>query len=473
MNLDTIKNVYFIGIGGIGMSALALYFLDNKKTVSGYDRTSSDITKSLEEAGINIHYQDDIDLIPQEVITGKADSLIIYTPAIPTDHLELNYFLSREYLVRKRAKILGEITRDKFTIAVGGTHGKTTTAAMITHMLSTAKIDCYALLGGIPVNYGTNYIKPKHKPSDIFIVEADEFDRSFLQLSPNITVITSTDADHLDVYENHENLKSSYNEFLQNIKYNGIYIHEKNVDLLEPKQLKSAITYGFDSSFPYYAKNISIKNGFYIVDIVTPFFEINDVKLGIPGEHNILNALAALSVCTEMVHDSDVLKSALESFQGVKRRFEFIIHTPNLIFIDDYAHHPTEISAAIQTAKKLFPDKKVTGIFQPHLFSRTQDFADLFAKELSQLDKVALLEVYPARELPIKGINSYTIFEKISICDKFITTARCLLGHLRFDDSEVFLTLGAGDIDRLIEPIKEILLNKDSKRTWENAPLAE
>jgi len=296
MNLDTINNIYFIGIGGIGMSALARYFIDNNKTVSGYDRTASVITKSLEEAGINIHYEDDIDLIPQDVITGKADSLIIYTPAIPTDHSELNYFLNREFLVRKRAKILGEITKDKFTIAIGGTHGKTTTAAMITHMLTCAKIDCYALLGGIPVNYGTNYIKPKHEPSDIFVVEADEFDRSFLQLSPNITVITSTDADHLDVYENHENLESSYNEFLGNIKYNGIYIHEKNVNLLEPKHLKESITYGLDPSLPYHAKNIGIKDGTFILDIVTPLFEIKDIKLGVPGEHNILNALAALSV---------------------------------------------------------------------------------------------------------------------------------------------------------------------------------
>jgi UDP-N-acetylmuramate--alanine ligase len=460
MNLDTIKNVYFIGIGGIGMSALALYFLDIKKNVSGYDRTPSDITKSLEEAGVNIHYEDDIDLVPHDVITGKADTLIIYTPAIPTDHLELNYFLNREFLVRKRAKVLGEITKDKFTIAVGGTHGKTTTATMITHILSEAQIDCYALLGGIPVNYGTNYIKPKHKVSDIFVVEADEFDRSFLQLTPNITVITSTDADHLDVYENHENLKNSYNEFLQNIQYNGIYIHEKNVDLPEPKHLKTSISYGFDPSLPYHAKNISIKDGVYIVDIVTPLFEIKDIKLGVPGEHNILNALAALSVCTEMIHNAEVLKSALESFKGVKRRFEFIINKPNLIFIDDYAHHPTEINAAISTAKKLFPGKKITGIFQPHLFSRTQDFADMFAKVLSQLDKVVLLEIYPARELPIKGITSYSIYEKILICDKVITTSKCLLAHLKFDEDEVFLTLGAGDIDRLIEPIKEVLLNK-------------
>lgn len=460
MNLDTIKNVYLIGIGGIGMSALALYFKDNKKTVSGYDRTCSDITKSLEEAGINIHYDDDIDLIPQEVLTGKTDSLIIYTPAIPTEHSELNYFLNREFLVRKRAKVLGEITKDKYTIAVAGTHGKTTTAAMITHILATAKIDFYALLGGISVNYGSNYIKPKYKESDIFIVEADEFDRSFLQLSPNITVITSTDADHLDVYENHENLKDSYAEFLQNIKYNGTYIHEKNIDLIEPTHLKESIAYGLDPSLPYHAKNISIKNGTYIIDIVTPFFEINDVCFGVPGEHNILNALAALSVCTEMVHNPEIIKTALESFKGVKRRFEFIINQPNLVFIDDYAHHPTEINAAILTAKKLFPDKKISGIFQPHLYSRTQDFAELFAKALSQLDKVALLEIYPARELPIKGISSYSIFELMPISDKFITTARCLLDHIKFDDSEVYLTLGAGDIDRLVNPIKEILLNK-------------
>ena len=460
MNLDTIKNVYFIGIGGIGMSALALYFLDNKKSVSGYDRSNSDITRYLEHEGINIHYDDDIDLIPKEVLTGKADSLIVYTPAIPEDHSELNYFLSQEFFVRKRAKVLGEITKDKFTIAVGGTHGKTTTTAMISHMLIYAKIDCYAFLGGIPVNYGTNYLKPKNKQTDIFIVEADEFDRSFLQLTPNITVINSTDADHLDVYKNHENLENSYNEFLQNIKYNGTYIHEKNVNLIEPKHLKSSITYGLDPSFAYHAKNISVKNGTYIIDIVTPFFEINDVRMGIPGEHNILNALAALSVCTEMIHDANILKSALESFQGVKRRFEFIINKPNLILIDDYAHHPTEINAAIQTARKLFPDKKITGIFQPHLFSRTQDFAEEFAKVLSQLDKIALLEIYPARELPIKGITAYSIYEKITICDKFITTSRCLLGHLQFDTNEVFLTLGAGDIDRLVDPIKEVLLNK-------------
>jgi UDP-N-acetylmuramate--alanine ligase len=460
MNLEIIKNVYLIGIGGIGMSALALYFMDKKKSVSGYDRTPSDITKSLEESGINIHYEDDIDLIPQEVITGKADSLIIYTPAIPTDHTELNYFLNREFLVRKRAKVLGEITKDQFTIAVGGTHGKTTTAAMITHILTTAKIDCYALLGGIPVNYGTNYIKPKHKSSDIFIVEADEFDRSFLQLSPNTTVITSTDADHLDVYENHENLENSYNEFLQNIKYNGIYIHEKNVNLLQPTHLNSAITYGFDTTLPYHAKNIRIENGNYFFDIVTPFFDINEIKFGVPGEHNILNALAALSVCTEMIHDAAILKTALETFHGVKRRFEFIIRKPSLIFIDDYAHHPTELNAAIETAKKLFPDKKVTGIFQPHLFSRTQDFADDFARVLSKLDKVVLLEIYPARELPIKGISSYTIFEKIQICEKYITTSKCLNSLLKYDTNEVYLTLGAGDIDRLIEPITELLLSK-------------
>jgi UDP-N-acetylmuramate--alanine ligase len=384
----------------------------------------------------------------------------VYTPAIPADHTELNYFLNREFVVRKRAKLLGEITKDKFTIAVGGTHGKTTTAAMITHMLKVAGIDCTALLGGISVNYGSNYIKSLKSESEIFVVEADEFDESFLQLNPDICLITSTEPDHLDVYNNHENLKNAYNKFLQNIKYNGKLVHEYRVDLIIPSHLKSTVQYGFGPRADYSAFNIRVEKSNFIFDAKTPYFEMKDLHPGIVGDHNILNALGALSVCTEMIHDPKVLKSAIESFAGVKRRFEFVIKQPNLVLVDDYAHHPTEINAALQTLKKLYPEKRITGIFQPHLYSRTLDFTDDFAHVLGVLDRIILLDIYPARELPIKGVSSYNIWEKIPICEKYLTTSKCLHTLLKNDENEVFITLGAGDIDRMVMPICNYLLDR-------------
>ncbi len=459
MNFDKIHSVYFVGIGGIGMSSLARYFMDIGKKVYGYDKTPSPITESLENDGIFIHFEDDPKFIPEQI--NRQNSLIVYTPAIPKENACLNYFKDNNFLIKKRSQLLGDITKDKFTIAVAGTHGKTSTASIIAHLLKNSGIDCYGFIGGICVNYNSNYISPDNKNSKIFVVEADEYDRSFLELSPDVAIITSVDPDHLDIYDNEENLKSGYNDFAKKLKNNAVLSLSSTIkSITKPEQAKTLYSYGLESSNDFYASNIKIINSDYHFDIHTPKGEIKNVNLKVAGEHNVLNTLAAISAVYKIIEDRNKIKEAISTYQGVKRRFEYIIKSKGLVFIDDYAHHPSELKAIITSVKNIFPDKKITGIFQPHLFSRTRDFADAFAKNLSLLDKVILLDIYPAREKPIKAVNSELILNKIEIKNKELLSKTELLEVMKSEENDVVLTLGAGDIDRVVEPLKEILLQR-------------
>ncbi|MBL6962705.1 MAG: UDP-N-acetylmuramate--L-alanine ligase [Bacteroidetes bacterium] len=460
MNLKQYKQVYFIGIGGIGMSALARYFIDLGLVVSGYDKTPSDITQSLEKEGIPIHYSDDVDLIPATFLEKQKSRLVVFTPAIPAEHKELNYFKEKGYTVCKRAEILGLISQNKFTIAVAGTHGKTTTAWMIAHLLKSCKIDCYALLGGISSNYHTNYLSAEDPACNLMVVEADEFDRSFLSLKPNIAIITSIDPDHLDIYGNYSELLKGFQEFSNGIKPNGKLIKSDTAIKINPGKLKNINTYGLGGNYDFNGINIRVSEGIYLFDILSRVAFIEDIKLQVAGRHNILNAIAAYAVVNEFIQDNEKIKAAFESFKGVKRRFEFIIKKPDCIFVDDYAHHPGELLFTIQTLQELFPGKPITGVFQPHLYSRTRDLLKDFAKVLSELDHIILLDIYPAREIPIDGINSELLLSIINTDSKCVASKDQLLQLLSEDENEIFVTLGAGDIDRLVEPIKQILLKR-------------
>ena len=460
MNIDGYKYYHFLGIGGIGMSALARYFKYQGKEVSGYDKTPTELTRTLEKEGIIIHYEDNSDQIPEVVKSDAENSLIIYTPAIPAGNECLLYFQENYYNLLKRAKVLGEITKGKDTIAVGGTHGKTSTTAMISHILFTAGIECYALLGGISTNYKTNFIFPKDKDNDIFVVEADEYDQSFLDLSPEIVIITSTDADHLDIYGNAENVLASYQEFVLRLKRHGTYIFCEDVKLYPSDRTSPKTGYGFSESNMVYAKNVKIVDGRYQFDLVSPLDKINGIRMNVPGEHNILNALAAFTAAKKMGIKAEDFTKAMRTFTGVKRRFEYIINTDEQVFIDDYAHHPQELNATIATLRKLYNGKKITGIFQPHLYSRTRDFAPEFASALSALDKVFLLDIYPAREEPIEGVTSQLIFDQIKTAEKFLCTKKELNELLKKEATEVVVTFGAGDIGEMVAPLKKILSAK-------------
>lgn len=461
MNLDKINSVYLIGIGGIGMSALARYFNYHGKYVAGYDRTSSSLTNELSSEYIHIHFEDNTDLIPERIKKETKNSLlVIYTPAIPESMKELNYFIKNNYPVHKRSLVLGEITRNSFTIAVAGTHGKTTTSSMIAHMLKHSGIDCTAFLGGISKNYKTNFIQGNNTINNkpVLVVEADEFDRSFLTLHPDISIITSMDADHLDIYNQSSDLENTYREFANQLNDNGILIYKKSLPVREVKaQVKK---YSITEEADYYAKNIRVTNGEYKFDAITPGKEFIDLTIGLPGIHNVENALAALAVCTEINIDPEMIKTGLATYEGVMRRFDYQIKSKDLVYIDDYAHHPEEIKACITSVKQLYPGKRITGIFQPHLYTRTRDFALEFSRSLSLLDEVMLLEIYPARELPIEGVSSGMLLENITSPDKKIYTRQEVLEEIKHRSIEVLVTLGAGDIDQYVNPIKEILLNK-------------
>lgn len=442
------------------MSALARYFIDLGLVVSGYDKTPSDITQSLEKEGIPIHYSDDVDLIPATFLEKQKSRLVVFTPAIPAEHKELNYFKEKGYTVCKRAEILGLISQNKFTIAVAGTHGKTSTAWMIAHLLKSCKIDCYALLGGISSNYHTNYLSAEDPACNLMVVEADEFDRSFLSLKPNIAIITSIDPDHLDIYGNYSELLKGFQEFSNGIKPNGKLIKSDTAIKINPGKLKNINTYGLGGNYDFNGINIRVSEGIYLFDILSRVAFIEDIKLQVAGRHNILNAIAAYAVVNEFIQDNEKIKAAFESFKGVKRRFEFIIKKPDCIFVDDYAHHPGELLFTIQTLQELFPGKPITGVFQPHLYSRTRDLLKDFAKVLSELDHIILLDIYPAREIPIDGINSELLLSIINTDSKCVASKDQLLQLLSEDENEIFVTLGAGDIDRLVEPIKQILLKR-------------
>ncbi|MGB5363692.1 MAG: UDP-N-acetylmuramate--L-alanine ligase [Aureibaculum sp.] len=447
MDLKNIHNIYFIGIGGIGMSALAQYFHVNKYDVSGYDRVTSPISRSLENLGIKIHYKDDIKAIPQKIL-NKKNTVIVYTPAIPKDHKELNYFIDEGYQVYKRAEVLGEITKNTFCFAVAGTHGKTTTSTILGYILKEAGVNATSFLGGIAENYNSNLILGG---DEITVVEADEYDRSFLKLSPNIACITSMDADHLDIYGEKEALTQSFIEFSNKVS-DKLFV-KKGLPI-------KGITYGIEEEADYDAKNIKIKSGTYFFDVKTPSEIIKNIELNLSGRHNVLNTVAALAMANNYGVPLQTIAKALKKFKGVKRRFTYKIKNESLVLIDDYAHHPTEINAVADAVKELYPDKEVLAVFQPHLFSRTKDFADDFAKSLAKFDALIMLDIYPAREKPIEGITSQWLLDKISLKNKRLVSKEYLMEALLQSNAKVIVMIGAGDIGEMVEDVKNNLLER-------------
>lgn len=464
MDFNTIKSVYFLGIGGIGMSALARYFKTLNKTVCGYDKTQTALTVELQKEGIAIHFEDTISFFQSTINDSKEEILIVYTPAIPKDHQEYNYFLREGYTLKKRSEVLGIITQNTFTLAVAGTHGKTTTSSILAHILKSANKDCSAFLGGITRNYNSNFLLSENKNGmGPTVVEADEYDRSFLTLRPNISIITSVDADHLDIYTEHKYLKESFELFAGQTKVNGHIISKKGLDFKLPQgDSYKTYTYALSEKADFYGSEIHIVDGNYVFNFISPIECIKEIQFSFPGLHNTENAIAACAAAQIYGVSAAEIKIALNTFRGVKRRFDYRIKSENLVFIDDYAHHPEELKACINSVRELYPNKKITGIFQPHLFSRTRDFADEFAKSLDLLDETILLDIYPARELPIEGINSALLLSKMNSSKKSICSKESLCEKVVSVHPEVLLTLGAGDIDKLVEPL-EIALNNAYK----------
>lgn len=456
MQLANIKRIYFLGIGGIGMSALARYFNSRGLAVSGYDRTATPLTRQLEKEGIAVHYEDNTALI------DKAADLVVYTPAIPKEHAGLNYYRDQQYTVVKRSDVLGAVTAATFNICVAGTHGKTTTSTMMAHILRHSGFGCNAFLGGIAVNYESNFwSQPGDAGSDkgeVSVVEADEYDRSFLKLSPDIAVITAMDPDHLDIYGTAENVEQAFIDFSARIKAGGLLLSKYG--LKRTAELKGDRHYTYDLSnegADIHARNIRIENGSYCFDVKKKDKLIEKVELSMGGMHNIENVTAAIAIADELGIGEEKIKAAVAAFRGVKRRFEYIIKTGQQVFIDDYAHHPDELKALLTGARSLFAGKQLTVIFQPHLYTRTRDFADGFAASLGLADEVILLPIYPARELPIEGVNSEMILERMENKNARVLSKSELPEWVRQHQCPVLITAGAGDIDALVEPIKELL----------------
>ncbi|WP_282124627.1 UDP-N-acetylmuramate--L-alanine ligase [Algibacter mikhailovii] len=448
MNLNQIHNVYFIGIGGIGMSALARYFKAKGKSVSGYDRTQTEITDSLQTLGIAVHFVDSVEQI-NPVFLDKDTTLVVYTPAVPGSHKELNYFMAHNFQVVKRSKVLGMITENTFCLAVAGTHGKTTTTSILGHLLNVCDVPLTAFLGGISENYNSNLIL---NGTEVTVVEADEFDRSFLTLSPNLACITSMDADHLDIYGDASEIEKSFQDFSKRIKPGGKLFFRNGLPL-------EGMTYGIDDDSDYSIQNIKIKEGTYFFDVKTPKMVLENLEFNLPGRHNLSNALIALAMAVEYGCPYQQLAKALASYSGVKRRFTYQIKRDDLVLIDDYAHHPEAINAVFGAIEEMFPKKKVLAVFQPHLYSRTRDFIDDFAKSLSQFDELILLDIYPARELPIDGVTSEWLLSKVNCEHKKLVTKEKLLDEISVSDAQVILTMGAGDIGDEVQHIKRRLSN--------------
>ena len=445
MNLNQIHNVYFIGIGGIGMSALARYFKAIGKNVSGYDKTETELTKELQQLGIAIHFEDRIDLIPTDYYV--ENTLVIITPAVPIHHSEWNYFLERDFEVKKRAEVLGIITKDTFCFAVAGTHGKTTTSSILGHILYESGVDVTAFVGGIVENYNSNLIG---NGKTVTVVEADEFDRSFLHLYPNIACVTSMDADHLDIYGDTASIEASFVEFADKVTDKSKLFITKDLPI-------QGVTCAVNEDANFTAFNIRIVNSQYVFDVRTPSETIVNIEFGLPGKHNLMNALMALAMAKTFGLPNEDIASALHSFKGIKRRFSYQIKTEKLVYIDDYAHHPTEINAVHQAVRELYPGQKVLAIFQPHLFSRTKDFADDFAQSLAAFDEVILLDIYPARELPMEGITSQWLLNKIDNRNKKLVSKQELIPSILQSEAKVIVTIGAGDIGELVSLIKKAL----------------
>jgi UDP-N-acetylmuramate--alanine ligase len=458
-DMQHIRFVYLLGVGGIGMSALARYFHAAGKIVCGYDRTSTALTEELVNSGISIHFNDDVNSIPVEIREEKnrIDTLVILTPAVPVNHSELNFFREKEYTILKRSQVLGMLTASQFTMAVAGTHGKTTTSSILAHILHSSGMNCTAFLGGISVNTGSNLLlgDPDKKDHTI-VVEADEFDRSFLSLFPDRAIITSMDADHLDIYGDHNVMQTTYQEFANQVKPDGILLYKKGLPLKKVDAMMMSYSI-HDHEADYRGENITVRDGRYHFDLVTPGYILEGLELGLPGRHNVENAVAASALAIESGVELSSLIDALVSYAGVRRRFEVHIRLKDLVYIDDYAHHPEELKAAITSVRELYPGRKITGIFQPHLYSRTRDFALGFAESLSLLDNLYLLDIYPAREEPIPGITSSMILDKVTISEKKLVTKQEVLDLLKANRPEVLITLGAGDIDQLVKPVTQLL----------------
>ena len=450
--IKDIKRVYFLGIGGIGMSALARYFNTNGVAVSGYDKTETVLTKKLATEGIAIHFEDNIEFI------DKAAELVIYTPAIPKDHKELNYFLENNYNLVKRSEVLGAITNSTYNICIAGTHGKTTTSTMVAHILRHSGYGCNAFLGGIAVNYNSNFWASK---KNVSVVEADEYDRSFLKLSPDVAIISSMDPDHLDIYGTAENMEQAFIDFSARIKAGGLLLSKYGLKRTDDLKASEHLTFHLhNENASVYAANIKMTRGSYQFDVLMQYWELKDVVLNMGGLHNIENMIAAISVAHYLEIENDKIREAVAAFKGVKRRFEYIIKNDEQVMVDDYAHHPEELRALLSGAKDLFPEVKCTVIFQPHLYSRTNDFADGFAETLDLADEVILLPIYPARELPMEGVNSEMVLNKMKINNKQVLSKEAVLEWVKDNKIELLITAGAGDIDTLVEPIKKILNNK-------------
>jgi len=457
ININTIKKIYFIGIGGIGMSALARYFKFHGKEVSGYDKTETVLTKELVKEGIPVHYEDNVAMAPKDV------DLIVYTPAIRKDHEVLMFYQQNDYTIYKRSDVLGMVTGSSFNICVAGTHGKTTVSTMIAHVLRHSDFGCNAFLGGIAVNYNTNFWRNKR---NVCVVEADEYDRSFLKLNPDIAVITSMDADHLDIYGTEESMQDAFVEFSKKLKTGGVLLSRSGLQKENQFEAENHLTYSLDNAdAAVYATDIRISQGSYEFGVRIKEWKLINVILNMGGRHNVENALVAIAVAHQLGIEDDKIKDAIQAFKGVKRRFEYIIRRPAFVFIDDYAHHPEELRALITGTKALFDGMKCTLVFQPHLFTRTRDFADGFAEVLDLADEVILLQIYPARELPIEGVTSELILAKMSNGRKKILSATELLKYIKeeyvrnFDlkSGHVLIMAGAGDIDAMVQPVKDLI----------------
>lgn len=442
MNLEQIHNVYFIGIGGIGMSNLARYFKTLGKQVAGYDKTPSVLTNELIASGIAIHFEDNVALIPSHF--SVESTLVVVTPAVPVSHSQWNFFLQNNFVIKKRAEVLGIITKDTFCFAVAGTHGKTTTSGILGHILHQSGADVTAFIGGIVENYNSNLIG---NGKTVTVVEADEFDRSFLHLHPNIACITSMDADHLDIYGTSDAIEASFKEF-------AFKVEDKNKLFITSELPIDGVVCSINTDAPYRAYNVRIGNGSYVFDVQTPTEIIKDLHFGLPGKHNLMNALMAIAMANLFGTPTEAIAKGIASFQGIKRRFSYQIKGDEKVYIDDYAHHPTEINAVHQAVRELYPGQKVLAVFQPHLFSRTRDFAADFAKSLSAFDEILLLDIYPARELPIEGITSSWLLEMVSNEHKKLVTKSEIIPAVLASDATVIVTIGAGDIGEMVPQIK-------------------
>ncbi|QJW88117.1 UDP-N-acetylmuramate--L-alanine ligase [Spirosoma taeanense] len=458
MTLDRFKYIYFLGIGGIGMSALARWFRVNGYAVAGYDKTPTALTEALQAEGMEIHFSEDIEQIPAKFRENPTETLVIYTPAVPKDHAEYIFLTENGFLLQKRSQVLGLLAGQMTTVGVAGTHGKTTTSSMVAHILRDAGVNCAAFLGGITNNYGTNFLL--NEPADdlrsvVCVVEADEFDRSFLTLYPHLAIVTSTDADHLDIYGAHEAVLESFGLFVSQIEASGVLFMKQGLTLAD-KTKANVRAYSLQNG-DYHSQNLRVDNAAFVFDLVHPQGVISDIQLTVPGFHNVENAVAAGAVALELGVSAEAIRSALNSYRGVRRRFEYVLKTDAAILIDDYAHHPAEVQAFLSSVKALYPDRELTAIFQPHLFSRTRDFAEGFAESLSLADHVILLDIYPARELPIEGVTSELIFRDIRAKSKRQSTKAELPDVVREMKPSLLVTIGAGDIDQLLPVLKKEL----------------